>query len=418
MNKCLFKILLTATLTTSFTYAKLPAVFSELESRLNEIAVVNEESSSLEELKKASINKNIDIKISYENYYKSKREVNIARAQFSPLSTGHALGMSLGLNFLWEAVVTEAILSIPVKAHNVKSKKYLRKAEYYNYKNIQETIKNDMAHLYYDILIHEMVLQTIDLEAELITSFYQENSLEENSEETEEQHEERIAQENELNKRLLYLGIERLEVEMLYVKELEAFRNLLAITYNTPVEKLAPVTSTLDLDKVEDIDVRDLKHDALYKNSKFLYYANLTAAYKSRVKSSRWSIITFSGFNFSYRKRVRLAKAEHKQAQLRENSEARKVRVNLIGSYDKLLSSTKLSAHHTSNYYQTLALFNEVIDNNEYGLISDDVAMRISLDLLSDYRDFALAKYKSLSSFDDFNHASKADFDVFNFFKY
>lgn len=417
MNAYILKILIAAILSIGITHGKLPAIFSTLESRLNEISIVNEEDSSLGELKDTSVNQNIDIELSHENYFKAKREVNIARSQFSPFSTGQALGMSLGLNYLWEAVITEAILSIPMKAFNVKSKKYIRKAQYYNYKQMQESIENDMAHLYYDILIHEMVLKTIDLEAELITSFYQDR-LTEQEEETQEQEEERIALETELNKRLLYLGIERLDIEMLYVKELEAFRNLLAISFDTPVDSIAPVESVLDLEKIKDIDVNSLKHDSLYKNSKFLFYANLTAAYKAKVKSTKWSIITFGGLRFSYGKRVRLAEAEHRQAQLRENSEARKVRVNLIGSYDKLLSSTQLSKHHSSIYNQSLALFNEVIDNNEYGLISDDNALRISLDLLSDYRDFALAKYKSLSSFDDFNFASKASLDISGFYKH
>lgn len=390
MKNLSIKILLVSLLFCQSAFASLPSLFTELDQRLSNIVTANPGQITLKEMKSKSVKQNLDIDIAFENYFQAKREVNIARAAFNPLTTGHAIGLGLGMNYFWEAIVLEAVLSIPTKYYNVKNKKYVRKAEFYNYAEMIEVIKNDMAHLYYDILVHEMILKTIDIEVEMINAFYGDNDSESLF----------------LRKRLAILNIERLDIEMLYIKELEAFRNLMAITFETDIEELAPVAESINVDQVKTIDPHSVMDTAVYSNPSYLSAANMTLAAKAGLKSVRWSVVTFSGMNFSYFKRVKVAKSTYRQAQLREQAKVRQLKVKVLGSYSNLLSAARLSSHYTNNFKTTLQMYQEIVDNNQFNLIGDEAVLGISLDLLRDFRDHALANYKAWSALDDFSKAS------------
>lgn len=158
---------------SSMTYASpLEGMRASLESSIN----ATNDKMNVVQLKKLASERNTEIDVAFENYLIAKKRVAIARSAFNPLTTGHALGIALGLSYLWAPIAIEAVTSIPTKLYNVSSNKHLAKAALYNSYDARAAINNELAHLYYDVLTHEVLLKSIDKEIEVL--MYQQDMLE------------------------------------------------------------------------------------------------------------------------------------------------------------------------------------------------------------------------------------------------
>ena len=158
-------LIVSTTLASAATENPLPNIKSNLEN----IFSTTVGSKSFQELKKNANDKNVDIDVAFDNYLIAKRNVAIARAQFNPITTGHLLGMSLGLTFLWAPIAIEGVLSIPTKIYDAAKNKHLERAALYNFYQAKNVLNNELAHLYYDILTHEALLKSIDQEIQVLT---------------------------------------------------------------------------------------------------------------------------------------------------------------------------------------------------------------------------------------------------------
>ena len=116
MKKLLILILVFAmTAASADVVNPLPTVRPNLESMLQESPA----RKNLTEMKAVANERNADIDEAFENYIIAKKNVTVARAQFNPITTGHLLGVAMGLGYLWAPLALDAVLSIPTKIYNV-----------------------------------------------------------------------------------------------------------------------------------------------------------------------------------------------------------------------------------------------------------------------------------------------------------
>lgn len=375
----------------------LPTVKPSLESMLQ----ASSARKNLTEMKAVANERNTDIDESFENYIIAKRNVSIARAAFNPITTGHLLGVALGLNYLWAPLAIDAVLSIPTKIYNVSKNKSLARSAEYNLYDARQQINNEVAHLYYDILTHEVILKTIDLEMKILT--YQEAKWKENKYTAD-----RLADQR---KWILRLGMERVDIYKMYTAELAAIRTLISTTNATeyelsqnPVELNKGITSGLELDKLQNFSLRNSNK---YKSS-----IHMSHAAEANVKQVKWSVITFSGLSFNYKRRVKEAKNEQRIADLRQESVAKEVKTNVLLQVSKLDSNIDTFDNYNYVSNTSLQIFEDTYQSYDLGLVSEDAVIETALGAIRDFRSKVVAHYIAWSSLDDFSTSANYDFSV------
>ena len=373
----------------------LPNVRGNLESMLK----ASEGRKTFSEMKKIANDRNTDVDIAFENYLIAKKNVSVARAQFNPITTGHLLGISMGLSYFWAPIAIEAVLSIPTKIYNVSKNKYLAKAALYNLYDARDVLNNELAHLYYDILTHEVILKTIDQEVQILT-YQQERWIERKFPA------DRIA---DLKKWILRLGMERVDIYNMYTSELAAIRTLISTTDANKYE-LAQVENRLSKAVTTDLDEVSLQNYALLNSDKHKMSINLERASHANVKSVQWSILSWSGLNFSYKRRVQEAKNEETIAELRKESVGQEVKTNVLLQLQKLDSSLDISSNYNSISEESLQMFADAFESSQMGQLSEDAVIETALGAIRDFRSKVVAHYSAWSAFDDFSTASNYDF--------
>lgn len=368
-----------------------------LENSLISIETPSRSQKTLGEIKEALDQRNMDIEVAYENFIIAKKEVTVARAAFNPIRTGHVLGIALGLEYLWLPLIVDSIISIPTKIYNVSKNKYLAKASGHNYEAVKERLFNEMAKLYYDILTHKMILDSIDTESKILNQYA--TRLESTNAA------ERVRSENRM--KLLKLGIERTDIYKLYVSELAAFRTMLSydITSLKNVE-LAPINYSLDARTTDAVHLERLESLALVGSDAHKVAINMHRAALQNVKAVKWSILSFSGLNFSYGRRVRVAKNEAEVARLELESSEVRIRNNARDTLHQLESAIRVSENFAAVYSDSLSLYFDILANWQEGSMTDETVVRAALDLVRDYRNEMVSRYRTFATLDDFSYAT------------
>lgn len=396
MKKLLILVLaLSMSLASADVVSPLPLVKPNLEGMLQSSAG----RKNIVDMKKVANERNTDVDVAFENYLIAKKNISVARAQFNPITTGHLLGISMGLSYLWAPIAIEAVLSIPTKIYNVQKNKYIAKVAHFNLQEAKAVLNNELAHLYYDILTHEVILKTIDQEIAILT--YQEAKWTERKFSAE-----RIA---DLKKWILRLGMERVDIYNMYVSELAAIRTLISTTDGTKYE-LAQVSTLLDRSITTNLDQGKLQDFSVINSNKYKASINLHRASIANVKQVQWSILSWSGLNFSYKRRVKEAKNEENVASLRKESTELEVRTNVLLQLNKLDSSLDVLANYNSISTESLQMYADTFEAFQMGQISEDAAIETSLSAIRDFRSKVVAHYAAWSSLDDFS--TSANFDV------
>lgn len=389
-------LVLTMSVANANVVNPLPTVKSNLDGMLKTV----EGRKTFTEMKKIANDRNTDVDVAFENYIIAKRNVSVARAQFNPLTTGHLLGISLGLSYFWAPIAIEAVLSIPTKIYNVSKNKYLEKAALYNLYDARDVLNNELAHLYYDILTHEVILKTIDLEVQILT--YQQQRWTERKFPAE-----RIA---DLKKWILRLGMERVDIYNMYTAELAAIRTLISTT-STQYE-LAQVSTLLNKNIIAHLDEGNLQKFALVNSDKYKTSINLHRASQQNVKAVKWSILSWSGLNLSYKRRVKEAKNEENIADLRKQTVEQEVKTNVLLQLSKLDSSIDVFSNYNSISEESLQMFADSYESSQMGLLSEDAVIEVALSSIRDFRNKTVAHYAAWSSFDDFSTSANHEFST------
>lgn len=398
MKKLLVLIL---ALTVGLANAEIVNPLPFIKPSLDEMLLSSAARKDLKEMKAVANSRNTEIGGAVENYIIAKKNVSVARAQFNPITTGYLLGISMGVNFLWAPLAVDAVLSIPTKIYNVSKNKYLARAAEHNLQDVRQAINNEVAHLYYDILTHEIILKTIDLEMDVLK--YQEAKWQEGKYSAK-----RLA---EQRKYILRLGMERVDIYKLYLSELAAIRTLIS-TADTGRYELSQVPTELNKSVISGLDLERLQNFSLKHSEKYKASGSLSRAAQQNVKQVKWSLITLSGLNFSYRRKVKNAKNEENIASLREQSVAKEVMTNVLLQASKLDSSIDIFDNYNNVSNTSLEIFEDTLQAHEMGQINEDSVIETAIGAIRDFRSKVVAHYTAWSSLDDFSTSANYEFVI------
>ena len=385
-------LIVSTTLASATTENPLPSVKSNLENILSPIAG----RKSFPELKENANEKNLDIDVAFDNYLIAKRNVAVARARFNPITTGHLLGMSLGITFLWAPIAIEGVLSIPTKIYNVAKNKHLERAALYNFYQSRNVLNNELAHLYYDILTHEALLETIDQEIQVLN--YQQERRASTS----------ATPDLESQKYILKLSMQRVDIYDMYIAEMAEIKTLSATT-DASQFKLAQVPVSLNKSITDNIDLTRLQSFSVTNSNLYKSASEFTLASHSNVRQVQWSILSWSGLNFSYGRRIKSAKTEEVIANTKEDSTQIQLKNGSLIQLQKLNSSIGLDTDFNSLSRDSIDLFEDTYQSYLIGQANEDAAIEASLGAIRDFRNTIVAHYGAWSSFNDFATAINVD---------
>jgi hypothetical protein len=357
--------------------------------------------SNLEDLKAVANDKNTDIEIAFQNYLIAKKRVSVARAAFNPVTTGNLLGLALGLNYLWVAVAVEAVTSIPTKMYNVSSNKYLAKAALYNSYEAKLALTNELSHLYYDILTHEVILKSIDQELAIL--LYHQGVLAGMK---------NVDEPTRINKaNIVGLKIERLDIYNLYVEEVAALKTLLSMAPAAGL-KLTQVKTEIDHAFLDDLKQDKLEELALVNSNTYKTAINIRHAAEANVKSVQWSILSFNGLNSSYKSRVKDAKLSAEGAASEQENSELQIRNKVLMSLNGLDSSLRVLDNYSSIYGQSIGLSEDFYNLYVNGSETEGAAFETSISAIRDFRNKVAAHYVALSSLDDLSKNANFSFEL------
>ena len=399
--KRVFAFALVATMSAQSAFATDYSVLSNLEDNLAGILRKSEGRKNIAQMKTTANERNVDVEIAFQNYLIAKKKVSVARADFNPLRTGHLLGIALGWNYLWAPIVADAILSIPMKIHNVNESQYLKQAASYNLADAREALNNEMAHLYFDILSHEALMRSIDEEIKIL-NFYEKRLAERQAS---------VERREDVRASILNLQKERTQFYDLYLKELSAIRTLLRMD-DTQKFDLAQVEQELNSSITYGLEMKKLQEFALANSNKYKVSVNLHRASQANVKSVKWSILSSEGLNFQYKKKVKIAKNEERIAALQRESTELGVKNQVKLQLEKLNSSLKIFANYDQVSDDSLNFFEDQYEMLEAGNGSEDAAITSSIVAIRDFRSKIISHYSTWSSLDDFSDAANISFKV------
>lgn len=263
---------------------------------------------SLSELQAKVTKNSAEIKIAYENYYQSRKQISLARATLLPHLDLMLIGVAQDLSSSWLYLVP-CVLPMPSDMFKYKGSKYLALAEKHTSKSVQLNIYSDLTNDYYDIKLQEELLISLQEEKEIYGSLLKQYEA----------------------KETLGFGM---KAEIFKIK-----RQILLINQQIDVvksiiisEKLV-INIALDQDpkmemELDDVDIEspstvlipetvDEAIELAIKNSHELKannYYDLNAKYN--VKSAKWSIISFTGIGFGYSARIGLEHSKRRVIKL------------------------------------------------------------------------------------------------------
>ena len=389
------KKIMSLALTLSFSLSVMAntSPLENLRSDLNSSVAQTENRLTLVDLKTKAEESSTDIGVAFENYLIAKKRVNIARAQLNPLNTGHALGIALGLSYLWAPIAVEAVLSIPTKLYNISSNKSLAEAARYNSKEARDAIKNEVAHLYFDVLTHEVLLKSLDREIDIL--LYHTAELEKTAASS------RKAKIDYNKASILVLKMERIDIYNLYLEEMAALKTLLSINPDVDTKEFAHIQKALKSEFLSGLDLNGLQDYAVVTSNKVKKHINLHRAAEQNVKSVQWSILSFSGINFSYKSRVRAAKIDEGVAELNKESAYKTVANESVLQAEKLEAAIGVSESYSDISDASLSFFEDNFDLFKNGVKPEEYAIESSIGAIRDFRSRVIAHYAAWSSLDD-----------------
>lgn len=401
MNIILKMTMVIALSLNQFAFAEMVAnPMADLRANLESALIGQDNRASLKEMKAVANDRNVDIEVAFQNYIIAKERVSIARAAFNPLTTGHVLGLALGINYLWAPVAIEAILSIPTKFHNVKANKFLSRAAFYNSQQAKLALNNEMAHLYYDILTHEVILKSIDQELALLN--YHEAVLKgmKNID----------SQLRDTKGRIISLQMERIDIYNLYVVELAAMRTLLSMEPSEEL-KLSQVSIQLKKSFLEGLRTTDLKKVAVANSFDYKKSINMRLAAESNIKAVKWSVLSFSGMSRDYKSRVKSAKVSAEVARYEQKGAELKAKNSALIRLNNLQSSINVHENYLTNYEASMSLSEDFYKLYTIGDESEGAALETSITAIRDFRNKVVSHYISWSAMDDFAAAANVNFN-------
>lgn len=349
---------------------------------------------TLDEVKKIVSDEEIDIQISYERLIQAQRKIGQARAAFFPYGVG-TIGAMYLVNVWNPILLAELITSLPSKVFAVQSEKNMSLAQKYSLAALRENIKNQVSHMYYNILQEEVALKLTKMEIALretqVHTYKQRVKL-------------GLATEEDV-KDLEYALV---KVRDAYLK-FSSYMNAEKAAFNVMLGKTPQEGKTIELQPVatllsgEDyqMDLNAMITEALDKSNEIVAADYMVRAASKAKRSTKWSILSFSGIGFGYYARVQVAGSKVQEAVLNRKFVEENL-VNQVYIVDNAFQrSLDLLQSERDVFADTDFYTRSQMEKFKAGALSVDKLIETQLVYLKDFNEMVRSHYNSLIKLSD-----------------
>lgn len=349
---------------------------------------------TLKDVEAKLINEQLDLQISYEKLLQAQKKIGQARAQYFPYGLGTVAAMYF-LNIWNPLILVELVTSLPSKIYNVQSEKNMKMAEYYGNEALKENIKNQVAHLYYNILKEESVLKLAKMELTLLETLYKVT-------------EERVATGLATTQDLRSLELRILDLRDIclkfagYLSEAKMAFNTMISQMPQEAKKIELQTAGMFLNPSEyGLTSEILKMNAVDRSPEIVAADYIVTAATKSKNSTAWSVLSFNGIGFGYWGRMQVASSKIEQARLNRQL----VEKNLENqAYITNNSFHRAMDHFVSEkdvFADTESFLEAEFAKFQAGEIALDKLIESEIVYLRDFREMVVAHYEALKKHND-----------------
>lgn len=276
---------------------------------------------TLEQLRKQVLDENVDIKIQYEKYYQSQRNVGVALGQFLPNASINLININATL------AVLQSVVPTPSDWFVYQSSQELSIAEKFTTESIKLNILEGLTVNFLNIKHQEELLLSMKNQEEFLKGVY---------EEVVKKEELGMATPNDVFTARRNLLQHRQDIFSLKTLMGAEKQSLLIALNRTPDEEL-----TLGALPEVNLDVIPGNSDEgiqlAIKNSPELESNKFQAqAARFMVSSKRWSFISFNGIGFDYAANLSIEKSRARVIELQREQIVLKIKNQVHTAYDDL----------------------------------------------------------------------------------
>lgn len=358
-----------------------------------ELLEPREDAISLEQAKEMAAGESIDARVAYEQLYQAQNRIHQARANYFPYGTGEILALYL-TNFWNPLILAELVTSIPSKYFNVKKEYHLRNAQMHTHAALKENVKNQVAHMYFNILKEEAVISLAEYEVLMLEELVRALEIQvkagvADAKKLSDVEYQALKKRDELLRFTSYLGEEKTALKM-----------LLNMSFDEKKLVFQPVKNFL---KHEDFSINpeNLTLTALNRSNEVKAAQEMIYAASNSKRSTKWSILSFSGLGLDYMQRVRFAGSKLNQAIMGKKAVELNIENEVYSKENALRKSIDFMLSEKSIMENTKAHMLAQLESFKAERITIDELIEANLYYISDFRQTIIAHYNSLGSLDD-----------------
>ena len=365
-----------------------------LSEKAYEVLAPKKNAISLNEVNDLVVNDQLDLQISYEKLLQAQKKIGLARAQYFPYGLGTIAAMYF-LNVWNPLILIELVTSLPSKIYSVQSEKNMRMAQQYSNEALKHNIKNQVAHLYYNVLKEDGGLKLAKMELVLLETLYKTT-------------EERVTLGLSTETELRALEIRLLDLRDICLK-FSAYLSAEKAAFNIMISQMPSNAKPLELQTVgtfltvEDFGLNSeiIKFNALDRSPEMVAADYMITAASRSQSSIAWSVLSFSGIGFDYWGRIQVAGSKIEQAKLN-----RELVETTLANQSYIINN---SFHRTLDHFMSeQSVFNDTAVFYAGDLAkfkSSDIALdqlaESGIIFLKDFRELLAAHYDSLKKLND-----------------
>lgn len=367
-----------------------------------EVLAPKKEALTLKQVNNLVVNDQIDLQISYERLLQAQKKIGEARAQYFPYGLGTVAAMYF-LNIWNPLVLIELVTSLPSKIYNVQSEKNMSMAQQYSNEALKENIKNQVAHLYYNVLKEESALKIAKMEIILLETLYKVT-------------EERVMLGLSTEQELRSIELRMLDLRDICLK-FSGYLSAEKAAFNTMISQMPSMAKSIELQtegtflNPNEFGLSDeiLKLNALDRSPEIVAAEYMITAASRAKSSTAWSVLSFSGIGFGYWGRIQVAGSKIDQARLNREQ----VEVTLANqSYVLNNSFHRTLDHFTSEevvFNDTALFFESEFAKFNAKEIALDRLVETGILYLKDFREMVAAHYDALKKLKDIERVALGD---------
>ena len=373
-----------------------------LPEKTHEVLAPKANAMNLKQVNDMVVNDQVDLQISYERLLQAHKKIGEARAQYFPYGLGTVAAMYF-LNVWNPLILVELVTSLPSKIYNVQSEKNMSRAQQFSNNALKENIKNQVAHLYYNVLKEESALKLGRMELVLLETLYKVT-------------EERVLLGLSTEQELRSLEVRLLDLRDIclkfagYLSAEKAAFNIL-ISQNPTGGKFTELqTEGLFLNPSDfGLTSEIIKLNALDRAPEITAAEYMITAASRAKSSTEWSILSFSGIGFGYWGRVQIAGSKVDQALLNHEQ----VKTTLSNQSYVINNSFHRNLDHLVSeqavFNDTSMFFDAELARFTAKDIPLDRLVETGIVYIKDFRELVSAHYDSLKHLSDLERIALGD---------